>query len=459
MAKREPEGKSLFLFSHTNIFRKKLFKLTTNKIYLLSVHSLGLLSALLLCLYSPLSPVDNNLNYVIVTLETVPQFNPKVFTYFFIAEMCIQTISHGAIFNGPFSYFRQNLNGVEGVFNFIILYNRIVEGKSAGYLNAARILRTFTLISYFFKGASINIIIRSIIKSVPSIFNLIILELVFLFAFAVINVSFFRGTFYSCDKSFIPSTFSSLGAYHDKVVTSTDCLDYGGDWTNSVQNFDHVINGMGLLFQIITTEGWIDIMYKMVDSVGVGLQPIPNNNRLWSYYGIVLIMISNFLMLNFFAGIVMDSFSSEKDKIGGYYLLSEPQKEWVDLQCFVMRQKVEVKIERPKHPLRLALYKFWKTKTWKGINFVLVIISSLTYLLVYHRQSPAFENTLNIIQIVTFGLFVLEVILKCVCYGQNFYKDYSLGLDILLIVLESVTTFYFRSEGITWPKIKARSSE
>ena len=197
--------------------------------------------------------------------------------------MCIQTISHGALFNGPFSYFRQNLNGVEGVFNLIIIFNRVVAGKSVGYLNAARVLRAFTLISYFFKGASINIIIRSIIKSVPSIFNLIILELVVLFAFAVINVSFFRGSFYSCDMSSVPSTLALLGTLQAKVVTATDCLDYGGDWTNSVQNFDHVINGMGLLFQIITTEGWIDIMYKMVDSVGVGMQPIKNNNRVWSY--------------------------------------------------------------------------------------------------------------------------------------------------------------------------------
>jgi hypothetical protein len=38
---------------------------------------------------------------------------------------------------------------------------------------------------------------------------------------------------------------------------------------NSDQHFDNVFSAMSTLFQVSTTEGWIDVMNRVIDAVGV----------------------------------------------------------------------------------------------------------------------------------------------------------------------------------------------
>lgn len=56
-----------------------------------------------------------------------------------------------------------------------------------------------------------------------------------------------------------------------------DCLTQGGDWVNAPANFDNTLLAMSTLFQMTTTEGWVDVFYNGIDSVGVGMQPKRNN--------------------------------------------------------------------------------------------------------------------------------------------------------------------------------------
>ena len=62
-----------------------------------------------------------------------------------------------------------------------------------------------------------------------------------------------------------------INNYLSKIDTSSDCISFGGDWINKRHNFDNVLNAMSVLFQIITTEGWLEYMYAGVDSRGPDL--------------------------------------------------------------------------------------------------------------------------------------------------------------------------------------------
>ena len=50
-----------------------------------------------------------------------------------------------------------------------------------------------------------------------------------------------------------------------KIKTKWECLDHGGEWMNKDSNFDDVLAGLVTMFEIITTEGWIEIMWDGVD--------------------------------------------------------------------------------------------------------------------------------------------------------------------------------------------------
>jgi hypothetical protein len=139
---------------------------------------------------------------------------------------------------------------------------------------------------------------------------------------------FFRGTFFYCDRTNIFP--------QGEVVTSQDCMDFGGDWINNTNNFDNIGRSMVNIFQMCTTEGWIQIMQAATDSIGVNIDPITNVGKYWSLYFIVNIIIANFLMLNFFGSVVIETFNQERDRQGGLLELTGAQKEWIHLQEHIL---------------------------------------------------------------------------------------------------------------------------
>lgn len=353
--------------------------------------------------------------------------------------MIVHLVVFGGLFNGKQSYLRQGLVVVELVTTLIIVIFHMFSISNLSYLNAIRALRAFTLVKTIFQHASVNTIVTSLVNSLPSIFNLLIIEILLFFALSTICVRFFRGGFFSCDMTNIPRrSCTKPGNYHSQVVTSSDCIDFGGDWMNSVLNFDNVFNGIAILFQLLTTDAWTDVMFKMVDFAGANKVPISQNNFMWSYFAMVLVVISNFLILNFFAGVLMDTFTNEKNKLGGFGTLSNTQKQWVDLQSFIIHQTIQSKARKPSNKFRLFLFNFWKSKVWMGLNSSLIIISALAFWMVYHRQSEAFYTALTVIQIVTFFFFFVEISLKFATYGVQFVRDRSLLVDLLILCIEGV---------------------
>ena len=119
----------------------------------------------------------------------------------------------------------------------------------------------------------------------------------------------------------------SIIALFDKIIiTKNDCLNDGGEWVNSDQHFDNVIDAVSTLFQMATTEGWVEVMHMAVDSEGIDLQPIVENNIYQSLFCIFFIIVGDFFVLNLFVGVVVSTFNREKELLGKNFLLTEKQK-------------------------------------------------------------------------------------------------------------------------------------
>jgi hypothetical protein len=79
---------------------------------------------------------------------------------------------------------------------------------------------------------------------------------------------------YTCTHapSFLPPLF-----LHSQI-----CQCWGGDWgKSSYQTFDNFPQALLALFQISTTDGWIDLMWAAVDTAGADMQPRRDNNQVW----------------------------------------------------------------------------------------------------------------------------------------------------------------------------------
>lgn len=228
-------------------------------------------------------------------------------------------------------------------------------------------------------------------------------------------------------------------AFQGLVVTRADCVNYGGDWVEPVQQFNNVIYAMAIIFRFVTTDDWISVMFNMVDSTEANLNAVYNNRPVWAYYAIIMIIICNFLILNIFAGVVMETFISEKDKIGGYYLLNQRQSEWLDIQIFATNQDVKELITRPKNKCLYALYKFFMYSKWaKAWEILSIFLSTFFFFLVFHRMPSDYERVVTFMIRVTWAMLVLEIVIKVVTFGREFYKNFHIVMDCLIVILEFV---------------------
>jgi Ca2+-binding EF-hand superfamily protein len=155
------------------------------------------------------------------------------------------------------------------------------------------------------------------------------------------------------DAERLQAVATNLGSYLAMGNSRVVCEWLGAEWGPTIdQHFDNCWFGMLALFEISTTEGWVTIMYAMVDARGVDLQPIADHNRGHSMYCIVFVLFGSFFMVNLFVGVVIDNFNRLKSVMGdGQLLLLTPeQKKWLRIQRLMNKTRPNRVFPMPKMP-------------------------------------------------------------------------------------------------------------
>lgn len=120
------------------------------------------------------------------------------------------------------------------------------------------------------RSQGLKLALGSLGSAVPAIFLGIVVCMLVIFIYATIGVSLFKGLFYSCR---FPALIQNKEELIQMVETEADCLRLGGLWLNSVTNFDSFWSALSTLLEMITMEGWLDVMYQGVDGRSIGEQP------------------------------------------------------------------------------------------------------------------------------------------------------------------------------------------
>ena len=107
----------------------------------------------------------------------------------------------------------------------------------------------------------------ALFESVGSIFNVSIVVLVVWLMFAIFGINSYKGQLFYCsnDKYY----------YHLKQT----CEEAGGTWLRWDSNFDNILEAMMTLFIVSSLEGWPDIMYHSLDTVGIDKGPLFENDK------------------------------------------------------------------------------------------------------------------------------------------------------------------------------------
>ena len=77
-----------------------------------------------------------------------------------------------------------------------------------------------------------------------------------------------------------------------------------------------------------TTDGWIELMANGVDSVDTHMQPILNYSWYYCFFYIGFIVLTKFLIMEFYIGIIVEEFSKESRSLEGLMNISKAQAQW-----------------------------------------------------------------------------------------------------------------------------------
>uniref|UniRef100_A0A671YXX9 Voltage-dependent N-type calcium channel subunit alpha n=1 Tax=Sparus aurata TaxID=8175 RepID=A0A671YXX9_SPAAU len=297
----------------------------------------------------------------------------------FCFEAAIKIIALGFAFHKG-SYLRNGWN----VMDFVVVLTGILAKVGSDFdlrtLRAVRVLRPLKLVSGI---PSLQVVLKSIMKAMVPLLQIGLLLFFAIVMFAIIGVEFYMGKFHhTCFKIGTGENDWPCGMEPPARTcpNGTVCREY---WTGpnfGITNFDNILFAVLTVFQCITMEGWVDILYNTNDVAG--------NTWNWLYF-IPLIIIGSFFMLNLVLGVLSGEFAKERERVEKrqeFLKLRRQQQiereltgylEWICKAEEVLLEE-EDEIAEEKSPMDGAWYK--RKQNLPGENIAEYVLSDLQFL-------------------------------------------------------------------------------
>ncbi|CAD7941827.1 unnamed protein product [Amoebophrya sp. A25] len=195
---------------------------------------------------------------------------------------------------------------------------------------------------------------------------------------------------------------------------------------------------MMTLFEIATTESWVDVMYSGVDSTAAYREPTRDKQQLWGAYFVLFIFFGSFFILNLAVGVIIENFTKVKRETGQSSLfLTDSQKKWVDAhkmlvdptQFFLLTNLHEVS------HFRRQLYTFVSSAQFDGFIMFCILLNTLIMACqVYPDEpTPGYNRLLDFFNELFVLVFNAEAALKLAAMRGSYFKVNWNRFDFLCV--------------------------
>ncbi|EZA48301.1 Sodium channel protein para [Ooceraea biroi] len=441
--------------------RLKTFQLIENKYFETAVITMILLSSLALALE------DVHLQQRPI-LQDILYYMDKIFTVIFFIEMLIKwlalgfrkyftnawcwldfiivmlsLINLGAIWAGAadipaFRSMRtlRALRPLRAVSRWegmrVSLINFLASLCGAGGIQAFKTMRTLRALRplrAMSRMQGMRVVVNALVQAIPSIFNVLLVCLIFWLIFAIMGVQLFAGKYYKCVD--VNKTTLSYEIIPDRNA----CYAENYTWENSPMNFDHVGKAYLCLFQ-------------------VNKQPIRETNIYMYLYFVFFIIFGSFFTLNLFIGVIIDNFNEQKKKAGGSLemFMTEDQKKYYNAMKKMGNKKPLKAIPRPRWRPQAIVFEIVTDKKFDMIIMLFIGLNMLTMTLDHYQQSTTFSNVLDYLNMIFIVIFTSECLMKIFALRYHYFKEpwnlfdfVVVILSILGLVLSDIIEKYFVS--------------
>ncbi|XP_072311629.1 sodium channel protein type 4 subunit alpha A isoform X2 [Eucyclogobius newberryi] len=373
------------------------------------------------------------------TIKIILEFADKVFSYIFVVEMILKWVAYGfkTYFTNAWcwlDFFIVDISLISLVANWMG-YSELGPIKSLRTLRALRPLRALSR----FEG--MRVVVNALVGAIPSIFNVLLVCLIFWLIFSIMGVNLFAGKFYRC----INTTTAELFPLSE-VNNKSDCLalqeaTQEAHWVNVKVNYDNVGSGYLSLLQVATFKGWMDIMYAAVDSREQGEQPSYEINLYMYMYFVIFIIFGSFFTLNLFIGVIIDNFNQQKKKFGDKDIfMTEEQKKYYEAMKKLGSKKPQKPIPRPTNPIQGMVFDFISQQPFDIFIMVLICLNMVTMMVETDNQSPEKEDFLFKVNVAFIVVFTGECVLKLIALRQYYFTNGWNVFDFVVVILSIAGT-------------------
>uniref|UniRef100_A0A8C7IGL8 Sodium channel protein n=1 Tax=Oncorhynchus kisutch TaxID=8019 RepID=A0A8C7IGL8_ONCKI len=369
------------------------------------------------------------------TIKTVLEFADKVFTHIFILEMLLKWVAYGFA-----KYFTNAWCWLDFLIVDVSLVSLVANALGYAELSAIKSLRTLRALRPLralsrFEG--MRVVVNALLGAIPSIFNVLLVCLIFWLIFSIMGVNLFAGKYYHCVNITTQERFKVRD-----VANKTECLALeGAYWKNVKINFDNVGAGYLALLQVATFKGWMDIMYAAVDSRNLEDQPDYEVNLYMYMYFVVFIIFGSFFTLNLFIGVIIDNFNQQKKKISQDIFMTEEQKKYYNAMKKLGSKKPQKPIPRPANKFQGYVFDFITKQAFDIVIMILICLNMVTMMVETDDQTDNMDGILYKINLVFIVMFTGECILKMFSLRQYYFTIGWNVFDFIVVILSIIGMF------------------
>ncbi|XP_076763444.1 sodium voltage-gated channel paralytic isoform X28 [Xylocopa sonorina] len=419
--------------------RLKTFKLIENKYFESAVIIMILLSSMALALE------DVHLQQRPI-LQDILYYMDRIFTVIFFLEMLIKWLALGFKM-----YFTNAWCWLDFIIVMLSLINLGAIWAGAADIPAFRSMRTLRALRPLravSRWEGMRVVVNALVQAIPSIFNVLLVCLIFWLIFAIMGVQLFAGKYFKC----VDANKTTLS--HEIIPDRNACLAENYTWENSPMNFDHVGKAYLCLFQVATFKGWIQIMNDAIDSRELDKQPIRETNIYMYFYFVFFIIFGSFFTLNLFIGVIIDNFNEQKKKAGGSLemFMTEDQKKYYNAMKKMGSKKPLKAIPRPRWRPQAIVFEIVTDKKFDMIIMLFIGLNMLTMTLDHYKQTQTFSDVLDYLNMIFIVIFTSECLMKIFALRYHYFKEpwnlfdfVVVILSILGLVLSDIIEKYFVS--------------
>ncbi|KAI4214540.1 MAG: hypothetical protein LQ351_002957 [Letrouitia transgressa] len=360
------------------------------------------------------------------------------FAVIFSFEALIKVIADG-FFWTPNAYFRGSWGFIDGLVLVTLwinvstsLYKDGAVSRAVGAFKALRALRLLN-VSDSARDTFHSVIVLGGWKVLSAAF----VSLSLLVPFAIYGLNLFNGQFHNCNDTANVHLDGCVGEYMSSPY-KWDVLA-PRRVANPYYKFDNFGSSLSILFQIVSQEGWTDVMWSAMSANGRGLQPHAYKSQGNAIFFIIFNLLGAVFVLTLFVSVFMRNYTEQT----GVAFFTAEQRSWLELRKLLRQispsKRPSIKSETK---WRNRAYRIAHKKRGKWSRFITVILFLHLILLVlaFSPEVEWWEKTRDWLFLLFTLFYILNITIRIYGLTWKRFRKSSWDLYSILSVTGTVIT-------------------